>query len=384
MKRTIGLLLSGILLISLSADASNQNRIRKQITTLVVNLSTAYKAGQDIVVKKNVAIGDFENSGELAKKNRIGETIRELMTAEFSRSAIFNVIERKDLVQVLKEQELQMSGLTDPAAAARTGALLNADLILTGSVSQTGADFTISAKLVSVESGQVYAETVTVAKKDMLETVENTRDMAYVQKMGVGISINVPDFTFKEDENLFYLQPFGAEVKYRFSKNLMIGVGIEKISANVWHSGGLFWTNVITAKSGTDPFTIEAQGYSIPVNLYLNFNLSRRFNVFISASAAFNQVNFSGLFNPSNGNGFGLNEFGPILDSYVYPSFSGMLGFEFFLNPRVALSVKGGYAFRQSELTLRPMWHIPALLALDPLTVDMSGPCVASALSFYF
>jgi hypothetical protein len=85
---------------------------------------------------------------------------------------------------------------------------------------------------------------------------------------------------------------------------------------------------------------------------------------------------------PSNGHGFGINEFGPVIDKTFFVGFRFFGGAEVFLAPRVALSFQAGYDIRSYELNLQPMWHLPGLP--QNLTVDMSGFSYQINSSFYF
>ena len=68
----------------------------------------------------------------------------------------FKVVSRDYLIKsVLKEQEFQLLGATDPASAVKLGNLLNASYIIAGSFSVFKNTLYINAKVLSVETGEV-------------------------------------------------------------------------------------------------------------------------------------------------------------------------------------------------------------------------------------
>ena len=64
----------------------------------------------------------------------IGESVADVLAVALSGRKGMAVVERRRLTDVLAEHKLTLSGLVDPATAARVGALLTADLVVAGSV----------------------------------------------------------------------------------------------------------------------------------------------------------------------------------------------------------------------------------------------------------
>jgi curli biogenesis system outer membrane secretion channel CsgG len=67
----------------------------------------------------------------------------------------FKVVERTQVEKVLKEQEFAWSGVVDQATAARLGKLLGVEYVIFGSLTGVEKGFTINARLVKVETGEV-------------------------------------------------------------------------------------------------------------------------------------------------------------------------------------------------------------------------------------
>ncbi len=88
-----------------------------------------------------LAIVPFEDrSGQTAKfgamVERIADEAISRLLADAAASEFLEVVTRERLEQVMREQNLQFSGLVDPASAVRLGKLLGAHYILTGRLTQ--------------------------------------------------------------------------------------------------------------------------------------------------------------------------------------------------------------------------------------------------------
>ena len=383
-----------IIILFSTACMAKSNKMESQIAKLSEKLAASYRKGKDINFKKNIAIMDFENKSSESEKNSIGEAISELLVSQFSNSTIFRVVERKGLNAVLKEQELQMSGITDTDTAVKYGKILNADALIYGSVTELGDDFNITVKLIDVETGVIVAETISVPKSDLLETRDFLLDMAYVQKMGVGISINFMGHTmcgnsssplpFMSEEKTGFTRNIGVEFKYRVTKNFMFGMGANWVYGQVKYFDSMKYDtddNPSNGLEGEDPFYIEAAGLTIPLNLYAVFNPTRRVNLFLYGGPEIYILNFSGYFIPSNGEGFGLNETGPEIHGETI-GYSGGAGVEFFITPRLAFSIKTGYSYAVMEInTGSGNEH----LGIDDTTkINLSGFTYMPSISFFF
>lgn len=77
----------------------------------------------------------------------------------------FKLVERKDLQKVLAELELQLSGLVDEASVSKVGALLGAEVLVSGTLYKREERFELFLKLVRVSTAEVLA--VTRAKIDL-------------------------------------------------------------------------------------------------------------------------------------------------------------------------------------------------------------------------
>ena len=378
-------------------------KINREISTLVNKISASYKQGKDILMKKNLAIADFENISETAKKEKLGESVSELLSSRFSQTTIFNLVERKNLDKILKEQELQLTGATDQNSAVNIGNLLNADALVYGSITELGDMFNITVKLVDVETGKVISETVSVEKKEMITVKEDLLDMQYVKKMGVGISVNFLGGTMAG--NVPTINPFpgfgetglyrraGVEVKYRFTKWLMFGTGIDMMWGQLFFIPNQpFNASLISpiAGIGSGPFVIDAKGIGIPILLYFNYSPLRWLNLFVAAGVEYYNITLLGYYqdnreNPlGGGKGFGVNQIGPQM---TFETAIGVfrLGVEFFITPRLALSLTVGYDLGWIDLNFANQVHLTNLQKnTNNGRMELGGFFWMPSISFYF
>jgi len=134
MKKKAGLLIT-LSLMSAPVFAADMDRATAD---LIVTLSASYKQNKDILIKKNIAVADFNVTGRTAAEENAGEAMRASVLSVLSQSTLFTVIDRRGMQAVLAEQELQQTGMTDQDKAVQTGKLLNADAIFSGNVVEKG------------------------------------------------------------------------------------------------------------------------------------------------------------------------------------------------------------------------------------------------------
>jgi len=117
--------------------------MKKLMTIIFMNLIW----GQNITI----AVFDFENNG--LKTNEVRQLSNRL-ESELVKIGDFKVVERSEIDKVLKEQKLQISGIVEEVLLD-VGKILGANQIILGSIGKIGSLYTLSAKLVDVESGEL-------------------------------------------------------------------------------------------------------------------------------------------------------------------------------------------------------------------------------------
>ena len=103
------------------------------------------------VLPFNMAKGDFEG---------MGDDVQVLMNAYMSATPELMMVERAEVDKALSEVELGKSGTVDPETAAKVGHLVGAQVLVTGRVFPVQRDILLVAKIIGVETGRTFGETV--------------------------------------------------------------------------------------------------------------------------------------------------------------------------------------------------------------------------------
>ncbi|MDA8427177.1 MAG: FlgO family outer membrane protein [Treponema sp.] len=104
-----------------------------------------------------VSILYFDNLAKSADFDWLGIGLSDMLTTDLASSRLVTVVERERLAKVLKEQELQLSGLTRESDAVRVGEILAVKDIVYGSYVVAGSSLRIEARLVDTRSAAVLA-----------------------------------------------------------------------------------------------------------------------------------------------------------------------------------------------------------------------------------
>ena len=100
-------------------------------------------------------------SGDAAK-------VTDLLFAELVAEPTLMLIEREDIRKLLDEQELNLSGIANPAEATRVGQLTGAKLLVTGSVLRVDNSLYLVAKVIGTETSRVLGASVKGGVRDDL------------------------------------------------------------------------------------------------------------------------------------------------------------------------------------------------------------------------
>ena len=103
-------------------------------------------------VPTRLAILNFEAKGV---PQEIADVCMNSMSTGLANFDYITLVERKQIESVIKEQQFQMSDLTDEKTSVRVGKLLNANTVLTCSIGKLGTSMILTARLLDVETGKV-------------------------------------------------------------------------------------------------------------------------------------------------------------------------------------------------------------------------------------
>jgi len=130
-------------------------------------------AVQISIPKKFLAVVDFEVINDPGSD--MGKILLESLTNELVDSGQFVVLERSKLKSVLDEIRLSQSGLTQEPAESMTEKIVSADILLTGTLAQTGGEWMVNLRVVNVRTAQVIAA---ISEKTPLMKPADRRDVS--------------------------------------------------------------------------------------------------------------------------------------------------------------------------------------------------------------
>src|SRR6476659_1865285 len=97
-----------------------------------------------------VAIIDFESNN--AANPELGKQIGEVLVGTLSGETGFQLVDRTHMNTVLRENELNLTGLVNPDQATKVGKLVGARILITGKVFALDKQLFITAKLIGTET----------------------------------------------------------------------------------------------------------------------------------------------------------------------------------------------------------------------------------------
>ncbi|MDB4905852.1 MAG: hypothetical protein JWO05_636 [Gemmatimonadetes bacterium] len=112
----------------------------------------------------------------------------ELITTDLSRSSQLTVVERARLQALLDEVQLQQGGAVDQSTTVRTGKLIQAGRMVSGSILQTGGNIRVDAAVINVADAGVSAGTSDDRSLDQIFTIEKNIVLGLFQQMGITLT----------------------------------------------------------------------------------------------------------------------------------------------------------------------------------------------------
>src|SRR5712692_498993 len=133
------------------------------LTQQIEDLSAQIERGMRTDQKRTIAVIEFADlEGHVTNFGRfLGE---ELITRLYQKQ--FKVIERQLLNKIIAEQKLSLTGVVDPSSARQLGKILGVDAIVSGTVTELRKTLRVNARLISTETGEIFAVAATEFTKD--------------------------------------------------------------------------------------------------------------------------------------------------------------------------------------------------------------------------
>ena len=100
----------------------------------------------------NIAVVDFTGNNVSSGEVR---ALTDRLRIELFNTKYFKVIEREMMEEVLEEQGFQQSGCTTDECMVQIGRLIGVQKIIGGSISKVGNIYSVSSRIVNVETGEI-------------------------------------------------------------------------------------------------------------------------------------------------------------------------------------------------------------------------------------
>ncbi|MDD5343814.1 MAG: CsgG/HfaB family protein [Smithella sp.] len=171
-----------------------------------------FAAGNSTQTQINIAVNDLSGKGiDQATAAIISDRLR----SELISTGVFNVMERNEMTNVLKEQGFQESGACDEASClVKVGQLLGVERMVAGTVGQIGTLYTLSLRMINVATGQIIF-TVNEDYEGEIKGVlsETVGNAAQKLAAGAGGEIRKAALTGKTGDLYISSQPQGAAIE---------------------------------------------------------------------------------------------------------------------------------------------------------------------------
>ncbi len=171
---------------------------------LMSSWSQADSKEQKKRIKKRVAVFIFDDKTDKSwrwwNNKGVGEGIAEMLTTALVKTGNYRVIERRELDQILKEQDLGASGIVTPQSAAKIGKVLGVELAVMGAVTELGYKKSdIGGRIKGIGLG-LQSQSATVGldcRKVNITTAEIVAaDNVRKEKSSKGIKVSTPKLSF--------------------------------------------------------------------------------------------------------------------------------------------------------------------------------------------
>lgn len=145
------LMLSIAVCMSGNLNARAQGGLDQRVSELSQQIATKMSAKQ----KTTIAVVEFTDLQGNATD--LGRFLAEELVTRLGDLEKFKVIERQLLTKIIAEQKLSLTGVVDPSSAKQLGKILGVDAIVAGSVTNLAQSVRVNARLISTETGEVFA-----------------------------------------------------------------------------------------------------------------------------------------------------------------------------------------------------------------------------------
>jgi TolB-like protein len=248
-----------ILIFIFISSVTYADTVDRKIQAVFQELSEKYiKKHPAGTVKKGLAVLEFSEKSDKAKKAGIGNTIRENLSRKIISSNLFYLVDRDTFKKSISEIEISQTGFVDDKSIVQAGKMVGIQVFITGSVSDVGEDFLVSCRVIDVETGTVVAMAETKIPQDELVETREKYAYEYISQYGLGINIQmsyIPKIKSPVDGYTSYMIDTFVNYRPELWLNFKLGVSYFNLDFNE--------KNNISSKT-VFPTITGAGNYSVP------------------------------------------------------------------------------------------------------------------------
>lgn len=126
--------------------------IRSSVLILCI-AAMVFAAGKP--ADRNYRVGIVSFTAKTGTAAAEAEVIEEMFRNGLVQSKKYDVLDRSNMKEVLKEQEFQQTGCTDTDCAVKIGKILNMEFMIYGSIMKMGSSYLLSIGMVNVETSKI-------------------------------------------------------------------------------------------------------------------------------------------------------------------------------------------------------------------------------------
>ncbi|MBV8084871.1 MAG: tetratricopeptide repeat protein [Chloroflexi bacterium] len=129
--------------------------MRRSLLLLALLLLQLPVAAQGHAGKIRVAVLPFTTPEGATELRQYGEGTMDSLISGLRNVPQFIMVDRRRVANILKEQAFAQTGLVDPASAVKVGKILQAQVLVAGSIQSFNGQMRITANITDVESGEI-------------------------------------------------------------------------------------------------------------------------------------------------------------------------------------------------------------------------------------
>ena len=163
------------------AKPVEEKRITPPPPPIVTPPDVIHRVGE----RMGLAVLPFQTKGLGTEMGEIN-VVEQMMTTFFNLNR-FKLFERSQLEKILEEQKLGMSGVLDASTAAEIGKGIGVDAIVIGTVTRSGSNIAIDARLIDTETAEIITAQDEISART---SIQDLKEM--INKLSLKISQDLP------------------------------------------------------------------------------------------------------------------------------------------------------------------------------------------------